>query len=304
MKKVISMLLCIIMVCGVSVTANAYQLGDVINSTLYTDIVASINNYNIESYNIDGYTAIVAEDLRAYGFEVVYNNDKRALYITRGNTNKITSTYVAPVKDKSKIGQKVYDVLYTDIKTYLEGKEITSYNIDGRTIIYIDSLDIYGKVRYNNDTRRIDLTITDGLASKPIYLLETNPPYQISVGEVYNSKRNSSFKMAGKTYVDGITFGGVFYAGNTPYALFNLEGKYSTISFDIGYRDASMVDGLDASKYCTVMFYADGKVIKEINVAYDELPVRKEINVKSCQQLKIAVSNYKSRLCLGNIEAK
>ena len=59
------------MVIGASVSVvSAANVGDVVGFTRYTDIVASINNHNIASFNIDGYTGVVAEDLRNYGFDV------------------------------------------------------------------------------------------------------------------------------------------------------------------------------------------------------------------------------------------
>lgn len=134
--------------------------------TLYTDIIASINQYNITSYNIDGYTAVVAEDLRDYGFDVEWKPDERALYITRNNSNTIASTYIAPIIPKSQVGKRACDVLNTDIKTYINGDLVTSYNIDGRTIIYFADLDVFGEVVYSDETRTLQLSVLDGLQYK------------------------------------------------------------------------------------------------------------------------------------------
>lgn len=147
-----------------SATASAERANS--GYTLYTDIVASINNYNIQSYNIDGYTAVVAEDLRNYGFDVEWRPDERALYITRNTTNNIASTYIAPTIAKSQIGKKALKVLNTDIKTYINGELVTSYNIDGRTIIYFSDLDAYGDVVYDDPSRTLELSVWDGLQYK------------------------------------------------------------------------------------------------------------------------------------------
>jgi len=42
--------------------------------------------------------------------------------------------------DIKKIGDVIGKVLYTDIKTYIDGYEIESYNIGGRTVIPVESL--------------------------------------------------------------------------------------------------------------------------------------------------------------------
>lgn len=49
---------------------------DVIGEALNTDITAYVDDVPIRSYNIDGWTGIVAEDLREYGFDVVWFEDE------------------------------------------------------------------------------------------------------------------------------------------------------------------------------------------------------------------------------------
>lgn len=47
----------------------------------YTDIVTTLDGRRINSYNVNGRTAIVAEDLRDYGYEVIWNETDRTLNI-------------------------------------------------------------------------------------------------------------------------------------------------------------------------------------------------------------------------------
>ncbi|MBQ2942706.1 MAG: hypothetical protein IJD97_10805 [Clostridia bacterium] len=167
MKKLFTLLLSVIILAtGSVVCTNANNYGAIINKTVYTDIIASINDYNIASFNIDGYTAVVAEDLRNYGFDVQWKPEERALYITRANTNSVASTYIAPEISQSQIGKKAFDVIATDIKTYINGNLVTSYNIGGQTIIYFNDLAVFGGISYSDATRRLDLDITDGLNYK------------------------------------------------------------------------------------------------------------------------------------------
>lgn len=166
MKKNIVLLLCLCLAFSLITPVNAYNIGDVVGQTVYTDIIASINDYNIASFNINGYTAVVAEDLRNYGFDVQWLPEQKALYITRGATNTVASTYIAPKLSASQVGAPAQSVLYTDIKTYINGVEVTSYNIGGNTIVYFNDLAAFGSISYNDSIRRLDLEINDGLNYK------------------------------------------------------------------------------------------------------------------------------------------
>ena len=300
-KKIVLMVSIIIYLCSI-IGVEAAKIGDIINYTLYTDIVASINNYNIESFNIDGYTAVVAEDLRNYGFNVNYVENRRALYIERSSSDVITSTYEAPEADKSKVGKKVHNVLYTDIVTYINGKKVTSYNINGRTIIYFDDLKVFGSVTYNNSTRKIDLTINDGLETKPVYLIDVCEPYQLACGELHDDK---TFRMGGTEYSKGLRFGGVYFTtSDGPYALFNMGGRYSEISFELAFIDGMVGDWLNPAKKCTITFWADGVKVDAFDVHSQDFPMYKTVKINNCRQLKITASNYKAGIGLGNITVK
>lgn len=163
MKKYFVLLLSVILMLLQLSGANA-QIGDVITYTKHTDIYAYINNYIIPSYNIEGFTGIVAEDLRYYGFDVVWNEEERTLNIWRSSTVTEINTYLAPEEAApSRLGKNAYAVLETDIKTFINGEEGKSYNIGGKTVIIFDALAIYGEVKWDDISRKIKLWINDGL---------------------------------------------------------------------------------------------------------------------------------------------
>ncbi len=119
-----------------------------------TDIVAYINDFPIPSYNVNGKTAIVAEDLAQYGFSVSYSNTERLLSIEypQPNGRKITANYTPP-KNTKPIGSFVSHVYATNIVTTVAGETVPSYNIGGRTLIFMDALKAYGDVIWNAQTR-------------------------------------------------------------------------------------------------------------------------------------------------------
>lgn len=177
-RKLLAALMLVICSSALAVPVSAYKIGDVIGRALYTDIIASINDYNIASYNINNYTAVVAEDLRNYGFDVIWLDEERALYIDRAATNKVDSTYISPVVPASLVGKKAQNVLYTDIKTYINGAEVPSYNINGKTIVFFEDLSVFGNIEYSEYNRRLDLSIDDGLnykISAPFAYTEFSP---------------------------------------------------------------------------------------------------------------------------------
>ena len=126
-------------------------IGTKIGEVLSTDIIATIDEKAIPSMNINGYTAIVVEDLRAYGFDVIWNEQDRSLKVTRNEMK--TPVGKEFVIERKEPGAILKPVLFTDIKTYFDGKEIISFNIDGQTAIYFNQLKPYGEIKWNENTR-------------------------------------------------------------------------------------------------------------------------------------------------------
>ena len=158
MRKLKTIILALFVILGGNLAHTCYAT-EIVGYACYTDIVATINCYSIESYNINGKTAIVAEDLQNYGFDVIWNDEERTLHITRGSRSTVQSVYIAPEISSYQIGKKAYNVYKTDIKTYVGEELVESFNINGRTIIYFDCLSNFGKINWWEESRRIELNI-------------------------------------------------------------------------------------------------------------------------------------------------
>lgn len=137
------------------------KVGTVVNKVISTDIKTYINGYEIPSMNVNGYTAIVAEDLRNYGFDVIWSPVNRSLVIKEKSSKKIRPISIKK-NNNSKIGKKIGNVLYTDIKTYIKGSEIKSFNIDGYTVIFIDELKEFGNIIWNEEKREVRFNFNKG----------------------------------------------------------------------------------------------------------------------------------------------
>ena len=72
------------------------KTGDIVGKAVNTDIVAYINGLPIPSYNINGYTGIVVEDLEKYGFDIWYSDSERVLRVEYdiASPNEITADYI------------------------------------------------------------------------------------------------------------------------------------------------------------------------------------------------------------------
>ena len=173
----------------------------VIDKYVTTDIVAYIDGIPIDSYNINGWTGIVSEDLRAYGFDVHWDAEERKLYVDRYESGKKTVDVnkmkdYALSKKKSSIGQYAGDIYQTDIKTYVCSQEVTAFNIGGRTIIYIDDLYRLGNVMWDEKEREISYNY---VAPWNIDLYKTN--YSAPIDKSINSFSLEMEKNENKEFV-------------------------------------------------------------------------------------------------------
>mgnify|MGYP003299375997 CR=1 FL=1 len=131
--------------------------GDIAGSYVHTDIEAYINGKLINSYNINGWTGIVAEDLASFGFDVRWDAAERTLSVEKyyeSTPDVGVSVYNLPCI-KMPVGSFAGYIYETDIKTYVAGDEVTAFNIGGRTIIFIDELIRFGNVTWYENERKV-----------------------------------------------------------------------------------------------------------------------------------------------------
>lgn len=142
-KRIVTRMLCAFVFCSILISSSvsaisAARTGDTLGWVLYTDIVAYIDGKPIRSYNIEGNTYIVVEDLMEYGFSVTWNPGAGRLVIGSKNGN-ITSDYI-PAKNTHKAGEPAMPYLYTEITTWIGSTQVVGYNIGGYTCVCMDDL--------------------------------------------------------------------------------------------------------------------------------------------------------------------
>ena len=159
MKKFFGFFVAITLVLSMTfVSVAEAKTGDVIGKALHTDIVAYINHYAIPSYAVNGQSCIVAEDLRNFGFDVVWDGNARSLTIYK---NYAVDVAEMSVKKEGAPGTIFAKTLETDIVVYANGNKITSYAINGYTMIPIEELWMFGEVYWVEWERAIKLWVDD-----------------------------------------------------------------------------------------------------------------------------------------------
>ena len=133
------------------------EIGVKIGEVVSTDIRAYIDGKELKAVNIGGKMAIALKDLREFGFEVLFDEDKREVKVSYKG-GEINSSFVYE-DDEKEIGSYISDVLSTDIVAFLEGEKTESFNAEGYTHIYFRSLEAFGEVSFDEEKREAKLTL-------------------------------------------------------------------------------------------------------------------------------------------------
>ena len=124
------------------------------------------------------------------------------------------------------------------------------------------------------------------------YLVDVLKPYYIHNCDEYTNY-SDAIKMGGKPYYKG------YELSDYGELLFNLEGKYKSISGIVGVRDMFWGDYAE-----TIEIYGDDNLITKIDVYPGELPKTFSISVENVLKLRIKLSTNHNFAGLANIIIK
>ncbi|MDR6549929.1 hypothetical protein [Paenibacillus qinlingensis] len=161
--------------------ANDLPVGTVVGSVLTTDIRAFVNGSAIRSMNIDGKTAIYVEDLRSHGFHIAWEPNQRQVSIFP-DPNELDPSKNDPNLGftNAGIGDPIADVVATDIHTFALGKEIPSYNVEGRTAVFLQDLSpLLGGLTWNEQVHTASFLSDTTLAADPRAVQSSKYPLQV-----------------------------------------------------------------------------------------------------------------------------
>ncbi len=137
MRKIITFLISLTLLILSVYNVNSQTI---IGTAVISDNTVFIDYQPIPAYKVDGYNYIFTEGLDSYGFDVVWNQVRRSLFITRNKNKKIDKIPAENINRLKSDVQKEYSIYATNIEVYLDDKKLDTYNLDGQTIIKIRDL--------------------------------------------------------------------------------------------------------------------------------------------------------------------
>jgi len=165
-----------------------------------------------------------------------------------------------------------------DVKVYVDDAPIDAGETHGNPEAFIYngttyiaakavSLSLGENVKWDGSTRSVYIGKHEGSS---YYLMDVCPPYQME------GEHRTSVRMADQIYPSAIAL--------SPYecALFNLQGKYDTLSFDVGHVDGRSLRG-DAQ----FNIYLDGELVFTAEHKAEQMPAHYEVSLNGALQLKI-----------------
>jgi len=194
----------------------------------------------------------------------------------------------------AKNGTEMIEVLYNNIKVYKDNvlcelKDSNSTVIEpfiynGTTYMPVRGAANLAGMDVDWDGNTKSVYLWDQIPRGGTFLMDVCPPYSTSRNyEAFSQTNGKYFSMGGTKYSNGFKL-----CDCEDYALFNLNSKFSTITFTIGHVDGSGMQDTSVS------FIVDGKVVKEVYVGMEDLPKTISIPVNYGLQMKIITSDLES----------
>lgn len=188
----------------------------------------------------------------------------------------------------AKSGMETITVQYDNIKVYKDnvlcdlkdanGKKVEPFIYNGTTYLPLRGAANLADLGVTWDGKTKSVHLWDEMTASETYLMEVCPPYETTLKKVLQSE-GQSFQMSGQRYSNGID--ALAVNSEKGYALFNLNGQYSSMEFTYGHIDNSKLH--DA----ILAFYVDGELVEEIDVPAEGLPQTTSVPLNHGLQLKI-----------------
>lgn len=191
----------------------------------------------------------------------------------------------------AKSGFENIGVSYDNIKVYIDntlaeltdanGTRVEPFIYNGTTYLPVRGVAqaMNAQVTWDGATKSVH--IWDKMVPSNTFMLDVCEPYDTSECKTSKSSEGETFDMDGKKYSNGLTFG----HWSNGSALFNLDGRFNSLSFDIGHTEA-----LDDEK--SVSFVVDGKTVKTVTLEPDQLAKHVTIPLNYGLQLKIVCDGW------------
>lgn len=223
------------------------------------------------------------------------NNLKMNLANIQNDYKILEEDYIALNNFCSELKQEYSDYTLANIvdaNLIIDGLEIAEIRkcvalVDGEAYFSANVLhSITGKsLKYNNEEGVIFYG-TENKVTKIPFSDVSDILYNGKVYWKFTSTGTNSFTVAGKEYSDGFVIGcdhSLFGEGDG-YVLFNLQGNYTKLEFDVGKTDDYEMQDV------TVKVFLDGSMTEQYELSSESTLEHIEINLNNARDLKILIT--------------
>ena len=276
LKKALVFIMAVVIYAGIlSNSAAAVNIGSVMGSARYTDVRVYINGFRIPNFSINRNSSIVLlRDLRNYGFDVTYDERTRTSTLIR-NPNKLFTPITNFDISTGPIGEVAFNHRYTDIKTVIEGRQITSYNIRGYLAIPLEELRGYGIFVWDGAARELKFTLNPDAASPtPLPPAQNYTPPLPQTGSFWLSQPGA-VNVGQTVQINPSSLAVSWYSANPGIASVNSSGRVTGISSGTVMITAVNPNGVQATVWVTVNPAASSAVT---SVSLDRTSVSVAVN--------------------------
>lgn len=136
------------------------------------------------------------------------------------------------------------------------------------------------------DREKINNKLEEISKLKPVNLFDTTVLYDGYYMEKILSTDEETFIIGKSTYTEGFTLSTAYYTD--PYALFDLQGDYSSITFEVGrVSDGRAGDDIE------MQIYLDGKLSEQHSLSASSPSEKFTIDLKNAKSMKIMLTEGK-----------
>lgn len=179
--------------------------------------------------------------------------------------------------------------VYTGITLYYDGVKVNPKDAEGNPVEpFLYNGTTYLPVRAVSNLFDEDIN-WDG-STKSVYIgdmpgMKTYLGVDIKPYDEFCFNDDPIFTMDGKTYSHGFELGGKNMSGTGAYAIWNLNGQYDSLEFDMGHTDWY----LGYTK--NVLIYLDGTLSQTIQLNAEEMVRHVKVPLNGAMQLKIVIDD-------------
>ncbi|HOA80284.1 MAG TPA: L,D-transpeptidase family protein, partial [Defluviitaleaceae bacterium] len=134
---------------------------------------AFINDYHIPSFSYNNSSMILLSDLNNYGFDIIWDEQNKKVSIYENKNKAITALAEEEIKKREEL-YTGSPLLYTNIAVYIGNRKIPCYLANNSTFIYINDLNIFGNLNWDNTNKVISIQTTNNFENDGLGVELTN----------------------------------------------------------------------------------------------------------------------------------